>query len=271
MGEKGDEEQLLSFLNAVLNRKGDNRLVSVEIIENRNLTAEIIGDKTSILDVRSRTGDGTRVNVEVQLRNLGNMDKRSLFYWSREYSRGLEAGQEYQELPTVIAVNIINFELMPETEYHSSFHLWEDTQKEVMLTDALEIHFVEMVKFRKKREKDIQNDALQRWLTYFDKESPEELVEEVLKMDRGIQRAQERVEYVANDKAALHEYQMREMALSDWASGVNNARQKGRQEGRQEGRREGVQEIAKRLKDRGEPIDKIAEVTGLSHDEIIRL
>jgi predicted transposase/invertase (TIGR01784 family) len=266
MGEKGDEEQLLSFLNAVLKREGENRLASVEIIENRNLTAEIIGDKTSILDVRSKTGDGTRVNVEVQLRNLGNMDKRSLFYWSREYSKGLEAGREYQELPAVIAVNIINFELMPETDYHSSFHLWEDTRKEVMLTEALEIHFVEMPKFRRLKEKDIRNDPLQRWLTYFDKESPGELVEEVMKMDSAIQRAQERAAYVANDKEALHEYQMREMALSDWTSGVNHARREGRQEGRQEE----AQEIAKRLKDIGEPIEKIAKVTGLSYEEIMK-
>jgi predicted transposase/invertase (TIGR01784 family) len=211
--------------------------------------------------------DGTRGNVEVQLRNLGNMDKRSLFYWSREYSKGLEAGREYQELPAVIAVNIIDFELMPETDYHSSFHLWEDTRKEVMLTDALEIHFVEMPKFRGLREKDIRNDALQRWLAYFDKESPGELVEEVMKMDRAIQRAQERALYVANDKEALREYQMREMALSDWTSGVNHARR----EGRQEGKREEAQEIAKRLKDIGEPIDKIAKVTGISHDEIMKL
>jgi predicted transposase/invertase (TIGR01784 family) len=271
MGEKGDEEQLLSFLNAVLKREGANRLVSVEIIENRNLTAEIIGDKTSILDVRSRTGDGTRVNVEVQLRNLGNMDRRILFYWSREYSKGLDAGREYQELPAVIAINIINFELIPETNYHSSFHLWEDSQKEVMLTDALEIHFIEMGKFRKMKEKDIRNDPLQRWLTYFDKESPGELVEEVLKMDRAIQRAQDRAAYVANDKDALHEYQMREMALSDWTSGVNHARRKGIQEGKKAGRREESQEIAKRLKNMGESIDKIAKVTGLSPDEIIRL
>ena len=56
------------------------------------------------------------------------------------------------------------------------------------------------------REKDIRNDALQRWLAYFDRESPEEMVEEVLKMDSAIRKAQERVVYVANDKEALHEY-----------------------------------------------------------------
>ncbi|MDR1997054.1 MAG: Rpn family recombination-promoting nuclease/putative transposase, partial [Candidatus Margulisbacteria bacterium] len=52
MGEKGDEKQLLSFLNAVLKHSGQAGLKAVEILENRTLTAEIAGDKTSILDIR---------------------------------------------------------------------------------------------------------------------------------------------------------------------------------------------------------------------------
>jgi hypothetical protein len=46
--------------------------------------------------------------------------------------------------------------------YHTSFHIWEDTYREVSLTDALEIRFIEMVKFRRLEEKDIRNDPLQR-------------------------------------------------------------------------------------------------------------
>jgi hypothetical protein len=34
-------------------------------------------------------------------------------------------------------------------------------------------------------------------------------------MDVAIQKAQERLDFVANDKEALREYHMREMALSD--------------------------------------------------------
>ncbi|MDR0554048.1 MAG: Rpn family recombination-promoting nuclease/putative transposase, partial [Treponema sp.] len=48
MGEKGDEEQLLSFLNAVLGRTGERVLVSIEIIEARSLSADIIGNKSSV-------------------------------------------------------------------------------------------------------------------------------------------------------------------------------------------------------------------------------
>jgi predicted transposase/invertase (TIGR01784 family) len=57
------------------------------------------------------------------------MDKRSLFYWSREYAKGLNAGQDYDELPNVIAINIVNFDFLDCGNYHSCFHLWEDTEK----------------------------------------------------------------------------------------------------------------------------------------------
>jgi predicted transposase/invertase (TIGR01784 family) len=267
MGEKGDEEQLTAFLNAVLKRPENKRIQSVEIRENRTLSAEVVGDKTSILDVRAQTGDGTKVNIEVQLRNLGNMDKRGLFYWSREYSEGLDAGQDYTVLPAVITINIVNFELIPIEDFHSCFHLWEDTDKTVLLTDALEIHLVDMVKFRRLPGRDIKNDPLQRWLTYFDKNSPENLVEEAIKMDTAIQKAEEKMTFVSGDKEALHAYHMREMALSDWTSGINNAKR----EGRREGILEGKKAVARNLKAIGFPIDQIVKGTGLTEQEILDL
>jgi len=175
LGEKGDEEQLLSFLNAVLKRTGRDTLISAEIIESKVLTAEIIGDKASILDIIAVTDDNTRVNIEVQLRNYGNMDRRSLFYWSREYARGISAGDDYALLPNVIAINIVNFDFIPLDDFHTTFHLWEDRHRH-MLTEALEMHFIEVTKFSRLTEKDIENDALHRWLTYFDKSAPQKLV-----------------------------------------------------------------------------------------------
>jgi predicted transposase/invertase (TIGR01784 family) len=242
MGEEGDEEQLLGFLNAVLRRTGKDTLVVVEIVGNKTFTAEVIGDKSSILDLRAVLGDGTRVDIEVQLRNTGNMDRRSLFYWSREYTKSLEAGQDYHELPNVIAINIVNFEFFPTGEFHTSFHLREDRDKELVLTEALEIHFVDMIKFRGIRKKDIKNDPLQRWLTWLDQDSPIGLVEEAVKMDRGIQKAEARMAHIAKDKEALRAYELRQMALSDWTSGINHARREGMKEGIKTGMKEGIKE-----------------------------
>jgi predicted transposase/invertase (TIGR01784 family) len=264
MGEPGDEDQLLGFLNAVLKRTRKDPLVSVEIVENHTLTADIIGDKTSILDVRAKTADGTRVNIEVQLKNLGNMDRRSLFYWSRDYTRSIEAGGDYKTLPNVIAINIVNFEYLETRDFHASFHLREDTERDYILTEALEIHFIDMVKFKRLREKDIKNDTLQRWMTYFNQDSPPELVEEIVQMDAAIQKAETKMDFVSNDKEALWAYQMRAMAMSDLTSVINKAKR----EGKAEGRVEGKLEIARNMKAMGMTSTQITAATGLTPKEI---
>jgi hypothetical protein len=43
-------------------------------------------------------------------------------------------------------------------------------------------------------------------------------------MDAAIRKAEEKMVYISGDKEALHAYQMREMPLSDWTSGINHAR-----------------------------------------------
>lgn len=86
-------------------------------------------------------------------------------------------------------------------------------------------------------------------------------------MDRAIQKAEEKMAHVSSDKEALRAYQMREMALSDWTSGLNHARREGIQEGRKEGR----QEIASKMKKRGAPLNQIVEDTGLSAEDIAKL
>ena len=273
-GEKGDEEQLLSLLNAVLKRTHRDKLISIEILENKTLTAEVIGDKTSILDIRAVAEESTKLNIEVQLRNLGNMDRRSLFYWSTEYARGIEAGQDYKELPNVIAINIVNFEFIPVDDFHTTFHLWEDNHRH-MLTDALEIHFIDMIKFKRLLNKDITNEPLHRWLAFFDKDTSNNTLEEVLNMDAAIKMASEKMSFLSSDKEALRMYQMREMALSDFTSGMNYAREEGMKEGIKEGKMEGEYnkslEIAKNALSKGFSIDDIIAITGLDMLKVTEL
>jgi len=168
MGEKGNETQLLGFLNAVLGRTENNKLVSVEIIENKTLSAESIGAKASILDVRAILSNETRVNIEVQLRNLNNFDKRSLFYWGKEYTKSIRSGQDYIYLPKVININIVDFEFLETDNFHTVFHLREEKESRLILTEILEIHYINMVKWRKCGKIDITNEPLHRWLTWFD-------------------------------------------------------------------------------------------------------
>jgi len=276
MGEKGDEVQLLGFINAVLGKTGAGRFTSVEVIGNRAFTPKVIGDKSSILDVRAVLQGKTKVNIEVQVRNQHNMDRRSLFYWSREYADSLGAGQNYQKLPNVIAINIVDFDYPPVRNFHTRFHLREDNDHDIILTGALEIHFINMVKYRRQAKKGGMNDPLSRWMAWLNRRSPPELVAEVVKMDSAIQAANERMVYVTGDKEAIRAYERRQMALSDYNSaidyarstGMKKGRQKGRQEGLQEGRQESTLEIARKMKNAGKPLSEIQEFTGLSKKTI---
>lgn len=87
-GEKGNEDILISFINAVLKRT--NKEPIIEIIDNKQLTKEVINDKTGIIDVRARTAKGENVDIEVQLNDQGNMDKRTLFYWGKMYLENIK-------------------------------------------------------------------------------------------------------------------------------------------------------------------------------------
>ena len=125
------------------------------------------------------------------------------------------------------------------------FHLWEDTHKDCLLTDALEIHFIDVKKFNALPEKDIKNNSLHRWLTFFDQNISDDTLRELMNMDAAIYKANEKMTFLANDKEVLRLYNMREMAQIDYNSGMKKVRD------------ERSTEIARNMKADGEPIEKI--------------
>jgi predicted transposase/invertase (TIGR01784 family) len=281
MGERGDEQQLLGFLNAVLARTGKGNLTGVKIREDKDLPADLAGGKAARLDVLGNLENGSLINIEVQLKNEHNIAKRSLFYWSSGYIRDFRQGDDYQDLLPVITINILGFGYLALEEYHTSFHLWEDRRKDYMLTDVCELHFIDMVKFRRFKALGAGggfnlNDPLHRWLTWLDDNSPKEQIEEVVKMDSAILMAQTKLEVIARTPELLRAYEGYEKAASDWTSSINGARWEGKQaglrEGKQAGLREGEQkkavEIARGLKAEGFPVDTIARIAGLPRDVV---
>ena len=263
MGEKGNEVQLLGFLNAVLANSGREPILSVDIQENQSFVKDIINGKSCVLDVLAVLADGTKVNIEIQLSNKGNMELRSLFYWSKIYFGSLKEGHDFRELPNVICINIIDYNFLPDDKVHTCFKLRETENQSLILTDVLEIHFINMVKWRKQVYKDIVNNPLHRWLSWFDENSPPELVAEVVGMDNAINAANERQTYISQDEEARRTYWSRRMAEHDLISGLNHARR--------EGREERELEVAKNLKANGVSIDIIAQSTGLTAEEIVNL
>lgn len=153
----------------------------------------------------------------------------------------------------------MNFEAVDVDDFHTVFHLWEDAHRDCMLTDALEIHFIDVKKFNALPKKDIENDPLHRWLTFFDQDISDDLLKELMDMDAAIYKANEKMTFLANDKEVLRLYNMREMAQIDYNSGMKKVRD------------ERSIEIARNMKADGESVEKIVRYTGLSKESIDNL
>jgi predicted transposase/invertase (TIGR01784 family) len=191
------------------------------------------------------------------------------------YYESIAEGEDYKELPNVIAINIVDFDFPkegnvpegnldpPRRQVHTRFNLREAANPSLILTDALEIHFINMVKWRKQNDKDIANNSLHRWLTWFDERSPPELVEEVVSMDNAIKAANERQTYITQDEEARRTYWSRRMAEHDRVSGLDFARCEGQQQG--------LEIAARNALAKGLPIEVIRDITGLDLETIKQL
>lgn len=182
-------------------------------------------------------------------------------------------------MPDVIAANIINFPSIALEEFHTSFHIYEDSHREYKLTDALEIHFIDMPRFRRLVKKDMV-DPLHRWLMFLDQETKPEVLEEVLRMDKGIQKAQARMDFVSMDRESYRQYELREAQMAFYDQDVQADAKKVAEKLVEKAVREAVEraaretarkrnlEIARNLKARGISIEDIAGSTNLTSQEI---
>jgi len=271
MGERGDEPQLVGFLNAVLTPSGRKPIETLEIIEKKTFVKDVLEGKSCVLDVMAILSDGTRVNIEVQLHDKHNMDRRSLFYWSKLYAEALKGGHDYEELPDAIAINIVNYDFPSEGGMHTRFRLREVSDPSVELTSAMEIHFINVVKWRGRVDRDLSGNPLHRWLAWLDPESPPELIEEVKNMDGTIAIADKRQAFVMSDDEAREMYEMREKAERDRRSEIAFAIEKGERKGMKKGRQEGRQQVARNALAEGASIEFVHKITGLDMKTITNL
>ena len=199
------------------------------------------------------------------------MDKRTLFYWGKLFNENISKGEDYRNLKKVITINILDFDYIDLEKFHTKFHLWEDEAKDYMLTDLVEIHFIELPKFNRLEEKNLKEDKLQRWLTFFNKDISDERLRELMIMDNDIKKAEERLEYLSSDKETIEIYKAREKSLHERANMINGAKEEGLKEGVKQGIKQGVEKTAKNLLLIGMDLETISKATGLDIEEIEKL
>ena len=227
----------MKFINAVLEDSGFSRISSVEIKNPFNLRSAVY-EKDSVLDIKARDEHGKTFNIEVQVAGTEEFSIRSLYYWAKLYSAQLQEGEVYSRLFPVICINLLEFSLFQDIpRYHLGFMLRDFQDPDLILTEHMVIHYLELPKLRGLN---MQN-SLERWLYYLKNEGKQEEDDNMrilLQDDPDIQKAHAKYQTFTQDDELLEAYEARMKWKRDYNTLIAAAKRDGKQEGHQEGREE---------------------------------
>lgn len=271
-GSEENKSVLISFLNAVF--EGVNEKIASVELKNTDIEKEYLTDKFSRLDIKAVTDKNQIVNIEIQLANKYDMTKRTLYYWSKLYEGQIGKGQLYSKLNKVICINVLDFNYLENVdEFHSVYRL-KNIKTNNELTDICEIHFIEIPKLRQLSVDD-NNNKLEVWTEFL--RSPEsEVVKKAEENDFEFKMAKEKLYKISQNKSDRELYEMRENAMLEQMSALENAEQKGLEQGIQRGIQKGIEQgtlkekidSARRMINKGLKNEDIQAFTELDIDTI---
>ncbi len=278
-GSPENKDLLISFINSVVSK--EDQVVDIELLNPYN-PKKFLDSKMSILDIKAKDTRGNYYNIEVQITNEGDYDKRSLYYWAKLYADQLGNGDHYRQLRKAIAIHVLNFISVPNApKYVNKFVITNEETQQRHFED-LEIYTIELCKFTDQAEESVNQllprikNGLDRWAAFLTKAScldrnnlPKELD------DPCIKKAFDVLTHASLNKEEreLYEGHLKWMRIEE--STLERAKKEAKAEGLAEGKAEGMvkakMEIAKQLLREGMNREPICKITGLSKEQPLQL
>lgn len=249
-GNENRKEVLISFLNAVLLLENNKKIINVDILTPYQLPS-LKGGKVTIVDVKAKDQNDKSYIVEMQVAEVDGFDKRVLYYASKSYSAQIERGDLYERLNPTFFIGILDFNITQNSDYISR-HKIIDVQTGENLISDIEFNFIELPKFNKNVSE--LNSIIDQWV-YFIKNSEDlEVIPENIN-DEGLKFAYEDADKHNWTKAELEAYDYVLMREQD-----------------DRGRLTKVQkDIARNFLNSGISVEIVAQNTGLTIEEVIKL
>ncbi len=253
---------LKDFLEAILKIK----LKNVQVL-NAEIPKDILNEKGSVLDIRAELDNKRIADIEMQVENQGNISKRSTVYMSKNIATQIKTSEDYKGLKPSIVINILNFNRYKRNSYHSIAHMkFEETSKEayvdlgykkedLLATNVLEMHFIELPKFIKKNPE--IKTKLDEWLWLI--VGREDKVE-MSKLDNPeVKKAMKLVDEIMADPKEREIIEARAMAKFNYDTGVAYAKE------------QEIKEIAKRMKELKMSDEQICQILNITEEELKEL
>ncbi|MEM9462955.1 MAG: Rpn family recombination-promoting nuclease/putative transposase [Myxococcota bacterium] len=218
---------LVDMLQGILGRS----VRSVEVI-NPRIPGELSTDKAIILDIRAKLDDGSRVDVEMQLRTNSHLAARMTYYGARDYASQLIRGDDYDQLrPTAVIVWLLE-PLFPDLKrLHSIFELRERHTNR-LFTDQLAIHVLQLSCLSESNS--TEDDArVRRWARFFTAKEDADL-DKLAAEDPIMAVATQTLDQLSQDPDVRRMAQEREHAQMFYRMELATSRQQGIEQGRSE-------------------------------------
>ena len=265
-GAPHNADLLISLLNAFLDLTGDGAITSVEVLPT-SLGLDLVDDKQVALDLLVVDGRGQQYGIEMQVRNHRAFPERIVFYGAKAFVAQLPRAAGYHTLRPLVLVVITDFVLFAATlPWRERFHLRGEASGQVWSTH-LSVQLVELPKLRVALAE--AGTEAEQWGVFL-----KEGMTMTTRADHSkwthplIRKGLEELERLGADPAQRALYVAREEQLRLQATELRSAYLDGEEHGREEGREEMARDLARRLVRRGDGVEQVADLTGLSVETV---
>lgn len=271
-GVEENKDLLISFINSAMSL--EDQVSSVTLLNPYN-PKNFKQDKLSILDIKAQGKDGKRFNIEIQISDEADYDKRALYYWAKLYTEQLKVAEDYSMLSKAVGIHILNFTSIPSVKkYHNIFHITEKESGLLYFKD-LELHTIELKKFSDNSSEELSDivakvkNSLDMWvafLTRYDLLKADNLPPTL--NDASLKKAINVLDVMNFSEEEREAYEDHLKWLRIETNTLKKAEAKGRATGLAEGEAKGKLKIAKEMIAKGFDEKTIFELTGLTAQEI---
>jgi predicted transposase/invertase (TIGR01784 family) len=163
-GHTGNEEITKGLLQSIIPDKIDK----IELDSNPITEKDLLDDKVGILDIKAKLNDGNvNCDIEMQVVDQKDIEKRILFYWSKMYIQTLKVGEDYENLKRCIVILITDYDLdkLKEIpEYVTKWKIREEKYSKLVLTNDLELYIISLEKAKNSTKN--KKEELYNWLKF---------------------------------------------------------------------------------------------------------
>ena len=208
-GKVGNEEITTALIQAITKIKISN----LELDNSTILEGDLIDDKIGILDIKGKIDNNISCNIEMQVLDRKNVEKRIMFYWSKQYTTNINRGQDYNKLEKTICILIVDYELKKlekVPKYITKWNIREEDYGKIILTDVLELYIIELPKFTRYSGEE-KYAELDEWIKFI--KDPE--VIDMENTNKEVKKAKEVLEEISQDEHERYLTELRQKYILD--------------------------------------------------------